>query len=165
MKVIRNGAILCVLALILACSSDEQPVSNGPSYGLLDGGEIRLSELQGKVVFINYWAEWCSPCREEIPELNALHGELAEQVVVLGVNFDGFLGNDLQQQVTKMGIEFPQLVDDPREHLDVAPSGVLPETLVIDRRGEFQQVLLGPQSLKSLRRVVASMPEEMMPGE
>ncbi|GIR63440.1 MAG: hypothetical protein CM15mP68_1060 [Pseudomonadota bacterium] len=46
--------------------------SNEPSYRLADGDAISLSELHGDWVVINYWAEWCAPCREEIPELNEL---------------------------------------------------------------------------------------------
>ena len=143
---------------LMGCSADEQAERH---YHLASGEQISFSDLEGKVVLINYWAEWCSPCREEIPELNALQHQFVDEVVVLGVNFDGLVGEELAAQAKKMGIEFALLEDDPREEFGVAPSGVLPETLVIDRRGEFQQVLLGPQSLSSLQHVVASLPEEM----
>lgn len=155
MTIGRYPLVLLVSMFVLGCAPKE------PSYPLLDGGEIRFSELQGKVVFINYWAEWCTPCRIEVPELNALQKAFPDQVRVLGVNFDGVVGEELQQQASKMGIEFSLLVEDPRELFAIAPSGVLPETLVIDRRGEFQQVLLGPQSLETLLHVVASLPENM----
>ncbi len=156
----RLVAALAITALLWGCSA-EQPEKTAADYQLLSGESIRFSDYAGKVVFINYWAEWCSPCREEIPDLNALHSDFAGQVLVLGVNFDGVIGSELQQQAEQLGIEFPLLLDDPREAFGVAASGVLPETLVIDRRGQFQQVLMGPQSLETLQRVVASMPEEM----
>ena len=155
-------ALLGLVIVMAGCDVGEQAE---PQFDTLDGGSILFSEQKGKVVLINYWAEWCVPCRQEIPELNALQEEFPEQVLVLGVNFDGATGEKLQQQVEKMGIAFGQLLHDPREVFGVAASGVLPETLVIDRRGEFQQVLLGPQSLDSLQHVVASLPEEMVPEE
>ncbi len=152
--------VLAVFALLLGCSP-EQPQQSDDGYPLLSGENLKFSDLRGKIVLINYWAEWCSPCREEIPELNKLQKAFADQVVVLGVNFDGVTGESLQQQATNMGIEFPLLLDDPRAHFGVAASGVLPETLVINRRGEFQQLLMGPQSLADLQHIVASMPQDM----
>ncbi|MCB1667110.1 MAG: TlpA disulfide reductase family protein [Porticoccaceae bacterium] len=160
----RAGTLFLSVLLLaaVACTPDEEPP---PGYETLDGSRIDFSRLLGKVVLINYWAEWCTPCRQEIPALNALQEEFSGQVVVLGVNFDGVTGDELREQADKMGITFAQLTQDPRAVFDATPSGVLPETLVIDRRGKFQQVLLGPQSVRSLRHVVASLPEEMAVGE
>ena len=65
---------------------------------------------------LNYWAEWCAPCREEIPELNELRQQGSERGVeirVLGVNYDGLQGADLDAVMQRMEIEFPVLVDDP----------------------------------------------------
>lgn len=126
-----------------------------PSYPVVGGGELRFEELHGKVVLINYWAEWCKPCREEIPELNAFQKSHGDQVQLLAVNFDGVSGEPLQQQAEALGIEFPVLAADPRQQFAVKPSGVLPETLVIDREGNFRQVLLGPQTEEKLSAVLA----------
>ncbi len=153
-------SLLAMVALLLGCSPEKSQQAD-TDYALLSGETLSFAELKGKIVLINYWAEWCSPCREEIPELNALQKDFADQVVVLGVNFDGITGESLQQQATNMGIAFPLLLDDPRSEFGVGPSGVLPETLVINRRGEFQQLLMGPQSLADLQHIVASMPQDM----
>ena len=56
-----------------------------------DSPTASLEELRGQWVVINYWAQWCKPCIEEIPELNALDQKY-EQVTVLGVNYDGAIG-------------------------------------------------------------------------
>ena len=156
--------VMLVVALT-GCDTGKDLPKSPTVYKTLGGAPVSLEALKGKVVLINYWAIWCSPCRQEIPELNALQQEYPEQVKVLGVNFDGVTGQQLQDQVTRMGIAFTQLEEDPRDAYGVAASGVLPETLVIDRRGEFQQVLLGPQTLHNLRHVVASLPEEMTEHE
>ena len=134
--------------LLTGCGQSE------PSYRLTDGNKLKFSELQGRVVLINYWAEWCKPCRKEIPELNALQQQYGDQVQVLGVNFDGVNGEQLISQTKALGIEFPQLTTDPRQQFGVKASGVLPETLVIDAQGNYQKVLLGPQTLEKLQAII-----------
>ncbi|MFV2090870.1 MAG: TlpA family protein disulfide reductase, partial [Pseudomonadales bacterium] len=104
---------------------------------------------------INYWAEWCAPCRKEIPELNRLHSERASSgVVVLGVNYDGIKGDSLATLTKELGIEFPVLVEDPRRRWNLDPPSILPSTLIINHRGELQQVLVGPQHYEDFRRIL-----------
>ena len=154
----RINCKTCLLAIFLFCAAcaDREPSLQG-----LDGTNTRLSQLEGKLVLINYWAEWCKPCRQEIPELNAFAANNPDRVALYGVNFDGIVGEELKQQASNMGIGFPVLAADPRGYFDIAPSGVLPETLVIDQRGEVQQVLLGPQSEEKLEILLASFTEEV----
>lgn len=140
--------ILLLTGLLGACGEP------GPALHLAAGGSVDLADLRGKVVLINYWAEWCQPCREEIPELNAFALQQADKVAIYAVNFDGVTGEQLQQQAQALGIAFPLLGRDPRELFAVKPSGVLPETLVLDRQGQFKQVLLGPQTAQTLEAVV-----------
>lgn len=52
----------------------------------LEGGTVRLSDLRGKVVFINFWASWCPPCRAEMPEIAKLRAEGIPDLVILGVD-------------------------------------------------------------------------------
>lgn len=136
--------------LLTACPAAE------PDYPVLGGGSIRLSELKGRFVFINYWAEWCAPCRQELPELNAFAAAHAADARVFSVNFDGATGASLAAQVAALGIAFPTLLRDPRPDLGLpAPAG-LPETLVLDRQGDIQQVLVGPQTQADLERILAT---------
>jgi thiol-disulfide isomerase/thioredoxin len=145
---IKNSmAKIVLLCLVLAgCSSDlsDSPVS------LLGGDSHSFKNDQGKYTLINYWAIWCTPCREEIPELNKLAEEYADQLTVLAVNFDGEQGEELLAQVEKLGIEFPSLQSDPRAIWSLKPVSVLPETLVIDSEGVLLHRLIGPQTLESL---------------
>ncbi|WP_438951899.1 TlpA family protein disulfide reductase [Porticoccus sp.] len=150
---IRLLTTLLVLTAI-GCSDREQ------GYALLDGGRIDFDQLHGKVVLINYWAEWCKPCREEIPELNAFQRSHSDRVQLLAVNYDGVTGETLQQQATALGIDFPVLLDDPRQQFNVKPSGVLPETLIIDAAGNYRQVLLGPQTEEKLAALLAELSNE-----
>ena len=124
------------------------------TYSLTDGTKLQFSELKGRVVFINYWAEWCKPCRTEMPELNTFQKEWHDRAQVLAVNYDSVTGDQLIAQAKAMGINFPVLTTDPRQQFGVTPSGALPETLVIDTQGVYQKVLLGPQTVESLLAVI-----------
>lgn len=138
-----------LLSLSLAGCGDGEP-----RYALADGKTLKFSDLQGRIVLINYWAEWCKPCRKEIPELNTLQQQYGDQVQVLGVNFDGIQGDALIKQTNNLGIEFPILTTDPRHQFSVEASGVLPETLVINHQGVYEKVLLGPQTLEQLQAII-----------
>ncbi len=140
--------LLTALALVLALAGCERP-----EVELAQGDGADWAQWQGQWLLVNYWAEWCAPCRKEIPELNRLHAE-ADDVTVLGVNFDGLQGDALAALATEMGIEFPVLVVDPRARWDQPLPTVLPTTLVIDPAGELREVLVGPQTYESLARVV-----------
>jgi thiol-disulfide isomerase/thioredoxin len=136
-----KAALYLLLALTLAACSGER----GPP------GE--LSGLLGRWVVINYWAEWCTPCIKEIPELN----ELAEQnpdLAVVGVNFDDAEGEELARQITQLGIAFPILAEDPAARLGIPRPAVLPTTLILDPEGKLANTLVGPQTLESLAAAI-----------
>ena len=100
---------------------------------------------------INYWAIWCAPCREEIPELNALDDRT--ELMVFAVNYDGQNGEALQAQAAEMGITFTLLEQDPGATLGVERPRVLPTTLLVNPQGAVTDTLVGPQTLESLLTV------------
>ena len=145
---IKNSmAKIVLLCVVLAGCGGE--LSDSP-VSLVGGDSHSFKNDQGKYTLINYWAIWCTPCREEIPEINKLAEEYADQLTVLAVNFDGEQGEELLAQVEKLGIEFPSLQSDPRAIWSLKPVSVLPETLVIDSEGVLLHRLIGPQTLESL---------------
>lgn len=142
----RSVLILCAVLLVGCQESDVR---------FADGREGRFDQWQGRWVLINYWAEWCAPCRKEIPELNDLHHERASTgIVVLGVNYDRLQGQKLTDLIAEMDIRFPVLVDDPRLRWQQEIPAVLPTTFLISPDGELADVLVGPQTLDSLRAAV-----------
>jgi thiol-disulfide isomerase/thioredoxin len=108
-----------------------------------------LERLQGQWVVINYWAQWCAPCIKEIPELNRLDQDYA-QVTVVGVNYDGTNGHELELQRQKLGVTFASLESDPAAQLGIPRPVVLPTTLILDPTGRLVATLIGPQTLASL---------------
>ena len=110
-------------------------------------------------VLVDYWAEWCAPCRKEIPELNELQDQAVEQGIkfrVFGVNYDGLQGADLDAVMERMVIDFPVLLDDPRQRFGIARAEVLPMTVIIDPNGKVKTILSGPQTAQSLLASVES---------
>lgn len=133
----KNWLLLPLLLLLVACSRTDTSTAG-----------LQLEAHRGQWLVINYWAVWCAPCIQEIPELNALN-ELPE-VTVLGVNYDGVTGEELERQLQTLGIDFPLLETDPASQLGVTRPVVLPTTLIIDPSGQLQETLVGPQTLDSL---------------
>lgn len=115
------------------------------------GRRVESSALQGRWLVVNYWAEWCAPCRREIPELNRVQQEWAAQDVrVLGVNFDGLQGDALTAAVQALGMEYPSLRQDPSARWKEPRAQGLPLTLVIDPQGQVRLRLAGEQTAHGL---------------
>ena len=146
--------IYLVSFLLLGCGME--PSSVGEKIHRLTNGETINLVSPSKTMIINYWATWCAPCRDEIPELNELAHELSESLIVIGVNFDQVMGEELSQQMQSLGIEFDNLLHDPRGIWNLDPVSVLPETLIINTQGELIHRLVGPQTKKSLSALVAA---------
>ena len=144
-------ALPALILLLGACSPAD--------FHFQDGSSGRYRDWLGKWVVINYWAEWCAPCRQEIPELNALYrARDPARLVVVGVNFDGIEGDDLVVLVTKMNIAYPVIVGVPAAHWDYPAPGVLPTSVLIAPDGRLAATLVGPQSRASLEAAMSAVP-------
>lgn len=136
---------VAALAALLACAPSEAPppptVVAEPAFG-------------ERWVVINYWAIWCAPCREEIPELNILARR--GLVHVYAINFDDVSGQTLLEQAAELDIQFPLLSTDPGPGLGIALPTVLPTTLILTPAGELAMRLIGPQTADSLERDIAT---------
>jgi len=135
---------LLVTLLVTACDQAPENLFSG-------GGGETLKDWNKGYLVVNYWAEWCAPCREEIPELNELYHDHAEQgLLVVGVNYDAITGEPLAALIEKMGIGFPVLESDPRAIWSVELPQVLPTTLIIGPDGKLKSELVGPQSAATI---------------
>lgn len=147
-----GGATLLAALLLGGCGADYGPDQNGKP--------VAAHQLDDRWLVVNYWAEWCGPCRTEIPQLNSLAEQLKDQgVAVVGVNFDNLQGADLKQAAETLGIHFTVLATDPASRFDLPQSEGLPVTYIIDNHGKVREQLMGEQTaagvqarLKALRQ-------------
>jgi len=107
------------------------------------GRNVRLSELRGQVVMINFWASWCSPCRQELPLLNKIYTQYrAAGFMLLAVNVDDNR-KDAEAMLKRLGLRFPTLFDDSKAVAKLYGVDTMPATLVIDRDGRVRYVHRG----------------------
>jgi peroxiredoxin len=112
--------------------------SPAPDFTLptLEGREISLSSLKGKVVILTFWAIWCQVCREEMPVLDSLYKQCRNRgLEVVGVNIDREPATCIQDFVRERGISYPILLDRERKAMKVYRAHFLPTTFVLNRAG------------------------------
>lgn len=109
-----------------------------------------LNNYPGKWIVINYWASWCEPCYEEIPQLNAFYRHHHTQVLLFGVNYEHLEARQLAALATKMQISYPVLASDPAAIFAIGDVPNLPATYIINPEGKVVKTLYGKQTEKSL---------------
>jgi thiol-disulfide isomerase/thioredoxin len=145
--------LLFIFAAFLLSSCDNEAAQ--ASLELDDGNVLKAQSWQGKWVYINYWAQWCKPCAEEIPELNAF-AQANNDVLLLGVNFDKVNSATLLKQISAMRIEFPVVTNDIQQAFKHPMPQGLPTTIVINPEGKIVHTLSGPQTAASLTNAKSS---------
>lgn len=164
MLIIGILAVAGVFGLALARQNKAQP-TNGPapdfSVTTFDGQPVKLSDLRGKVVMINFWASWCGPCKEEAPALQATWEAYKSRgdVVFLGIAYadNGPRSLDFLKQYGVTYLNAPDLGTRISEAYNI--QGV-PESFVIDRKGNiFEFIYAGITTSKlsaTIDRALAS---------
>jgi len=109
----------------------------------LDGNSVRLRDLRGKVVLLNFWATWCPSCRFEMPSMEALHKEFGDQgLVILAINFRES-PEEIQSFYKEHNLSFRALVDSGAETFAQYEAWSLPTTFLIDKRGYIVGKVIG----------------------
>lgn len=117
------------------------------------GHPIRLSDYRGKWVVVSYWATWCAPCINQIPELVQLKQYYSDKVVVLGVNMDRLDNNVLRDLGQAYRINYPLLNNFPIEKWAKKPK-TLPVTYIFNSQGRLVKILEGPQTFSSFQLIL-----------
>ena len=105
----------------------------------IEGEYVALDDYLGKVVLLNVWATWCAPCREELPELQALqrrHGPEGFTVVGVSVDKPQALGQ-VRTMVAQIGLEYPMVFDPGGEAVNTFDVSGYPTSFLLDRAGKI----------------------------
>jgi len=137
--------LLGVLAFSTAAISAKEMNQPAPDFTLksLSGKNLRLSELSGQVVLLNFWASWCAPCREEMPLLNDLHNKYsALGFTVLGVNVEEQTDKAVSY-IAGRPVDFAILLDNKNIVSSQYKVIAMPTTVLIDRNGTMRYLHQG----------------------
>lgn len=123
-----------------------------PDFSLIDlnGRRVELKQFKGKIIFLNFWATWCGPCKEEMPSLEVLHQQFKERNFVLltiSVDYEGL--KPVQEFINKHHYTFPVLLDSKCEALDLFEVKGIPTTFIINKKGRMIGRAIGPRDWKS----------------
>ncbi len=126
-----------------------------PDFTVYDeaGSELRLSDLRGKNVVINFWATWCPPCRSELPDFDAAWAERGGEIVFLMIDLtDGAeeTRETVRAFLDEMGYGFPVYYDETLEAAEAYGVSAIPATVLIDREGRIVARQLGAMSGEQL---------------
>jgi len=122
----------------------------------LDGRPHSLSDYRGKWVLVNYWATWCPPCLEELPELEVFHSGAEGRAVVLGVNMEAITVADLRPFVEQQFLSYPILVagERPRREQLLGPIEGLPTSYLVAPTGEVVARQVGGITADGIREFI-----------
>jgi peroxiredoxin len=126
--------------------------SKAPNFFLEDlkGKKLELRNFKGKVVFLNFWATWCGPCKEEMPSIEALYQQFKEKDFVfltISVDYEG--KKPVKEFIEKQRYTFPVLLDPKCETLDLYKVKGIPTTILIDKNKKMIGKAIGPRNWKS----------------
>ena len=159
------------LLMVPACATPSQTIPGGgqaiktgtsvgemaPDFTLsdLDGNPLRLSNLRGKVVFLNFWATWCPPCRAEMPDIEALYQDYqAKDVAIIGVDILESV-NMVRQFADQGGYHWTFVIDTTGEVANNYRVTVIPSSYFIDREGIIRAVSVGAMTKQGMEAQLA----------
>ena len=157
--------MLCALSLVVLNAASptlkkEAERKKAPEFELKDGegNTVRLSDYDGKVVLIDFWATWCGPCKAEMPWLIELSKKYQDEgLVVLGIAMDSDGWTSVKPFVEKIGVTYPILKGTKRVAYLYGDVDALPVAFFVDRQQKVAAIHLGALGRKQLEQTVRSL--------
>ncbi len=125
------------------------PVAPNFSLEDLNGKKVDLKQFRGKIVFLNFWATWCGPCKEEMPSMEGLYQKFKEKnFVFLTISVDYEEKKKVKEFIDKHHYTFPVLIDSKCLTLELYGVKGIPTTILIDKKGRMVGRAVGPRDWK-----------------
>ncbi len=140
--------LVLVAALLVASSVAAEKVDF--TLPDLEGKSVSLSDFRGKWVIVNYWATWCPPCLEEIPDLVALYEANPDKIVVLGVDYEEVDLDYLKEFTDSHFMSYPIVRMDPVPVTALGPVLGLPTSYIVSPEGEVVARQEGPVTREAI---------------
>jgi peroxiredoxin len=159
---VRLHVLLLAVLLTTSCGAAPKGVLGAaPPFDLPDlaGGRVSLASLKGKVVVLDFWATWCGPCIQEIPDYAEFWRKNQPRgIEVVGVVVDSGAPQEIQDFVREYRIPYRQLVGDDKVQEAYGATQGYPTTFVIDGQGQLRSKMLGspPSKFRRLQETVDS---------
>jgi peroxiredoxin len=158
----KKGAlfILPLILIFLSCAESGVTENPGkeytfaPAFTLEDlyGNEISLSNYEGKVVFLNFWATWCGPCRQEIPGFLEIYDQYKSKgMEIIGVSVDRTGSASVLNFARQYKISYPVVMSTQKLERDYRPGQFIPTTFVIDKKGQIRHKHIGYMNKRTLQ--------------
>lgn len=173
-KIIASVVLLSLITVAIVQAMDNKPDKNdekdsigglkigakAPDFTLetLDGKEVNLSDYKGKKVLLNFWATWCPPCKEEMPDMEKYSKQMGKDVAILAVNIDP--ENDVKAFIKENGITFPILLDSQSAKNPVNEKYkvlAIPTTYFIDSNGVIRNKVVKAMQYNDMEQSINSM--------
>ncbi len=143
--------LLLIATALAGCEKKDVPLGRAeldkpaPKFTLQDteGKQVELAALEGKVVFINFWATWCPPCREEMPSILRLNRKMAGKPFVLVTILMNDDPANAKAFYHAIGGSLPTLLDPDAAVANAYGITGVPETFIIDKKGIFRKKVIG----------------------
>lgn len=167
MKLKKRSTIICLVSLcivassLLSCEQSQGAATSktiAPDFSLsnIDGSTFRLSETKGKVVFLNFWSTGCGPCKDEMPQFEAIYNKYKNKgFVIVGVALDP--PADSSAFVKAKGLTFPVVTATRQVVSRYGGIKWIPTTFVIDKDGYMFKKIVGPQSTKTWEDIIEGL--------
>ena len=144
-----------------AASADTQSTTiPAPAFSLpdLQGHEVKLSQFKGKVLVIDFWATWCPPCREAIPDLIAMKKKYGPRGFdIVGISMDENPARVVPPFIEHYGINYPIVMADTQVPSEFGGIYGLPTTFIVDRKGNIAQRYIGYIDPKEIAKTIEKL--------
>ncbi len=138
---------------------EEPKKYEAPDFSLknLDGKEIKLSDYKGKIIFVNFWATWCGPCRHEVPAFIELQDQYTEDLVILGISLDQGDLSVVPAFAKEYSINYEVLYGSQQVVSDYGGIEAIPTTFVVDKDGYLRDMQRGYPGKEHFLKVIDTL--------